>query len=159
MQVTTSRRNFPDIPMNTLDQQFFELQLSASNLDLQFEATDEYEDALTIPRNTATRRLNPHTDLSSFLITLQCERNKNGALTFDGLDTQNQNISVELRGAPIYQEATYSYCNVDTSGKRSLYPILCTVRDTFQLFSSAAGGSCIYDTNHSFDEVIGQLNA
>ncbi|KAA6382374.1 MAG: hypothetical protein EZS28_022100 [Streblomastix strix] len=97
MQVTTCGRNFPDMPMNTLDQQFFQLQLNASNLDLLFEATDEFEDALTIPRSTATRRLNPHTDLTSFLITLQCERNSNGALTFDGLDTQNQNTSVELR--------------------------------------------------------------
>ncbi|KAA6359546.1 MAG: hypothetical protein EZS28_044927, partial [Streblomastix strix] len=69
MEVTTCGRNFPDMPMNTLDQQFFQLQLNASNLDLLFEATDEFEDALTTPRNTATRRLNPHTDLTSFLIT------------------------------------------------------------------------------------------
>ncbi|KAA6375700.1 MAG: hypothetical protein EZS28_028773 [Streblomastix strix] len=120
--------------------------------------TDEFEDALTTPRNTATRRLNPHTDLISFLITLQCERNSNGALTFDGLDTQNQNTSVELRGAPIYQRATDSYCNVDTSGKRPTPPILCTVHDTLWLFSPVAGGSCIYDTNYSFEEGIGQLS-
>ncbi|KAA6386783.1 MAG: hypothetical protein EZS28_017692 [Streblomastix strix] len=159
MQITSCGRNFPEMPMNTLDQQFFQLQLNASNLDLLFEATDEFEDALTTPRNTATRRLNPHTDLTSFLITLQCERNSNGALTFDGLDTQNQNTSVELRGAPIYQRATDSYYNVDTSGKRPPPPILCTVHDTFWLFSPAAGGSCIYDTNHSFDEVIGPLSS
>ncbi|KAA6354832.1 MAG: hypothetical protein EZS28_049641, partial [Streblomastix strix] len=68
MQVTTCGRNFPDMPMNTLDQQFFQMQLNASNLDLLFEATDEFEDALTTPRNTASRRLNPHTDLTSFVI-------------------------------------------------------------------------------------------
>ncbi|KAA6366866.1 MAG: hypothetical protein EZS28_037607 [Streblomastix strix] len=85
--------------------------------------------------------------------------NTNGALTFDGLDTQNQNTSVELRGAPISQGATDSYYNVDTSGKRPPPPILCTAHDTFWLFSPAAGGSCIYDTNHSFDEVIGPLSA
>ncbi|KAA6372481.1 MAG: hypothetical protein EZS28_031992, partial [Streblomastix strix] len=143
MQITTCGRNFPDMPMNSLDQQFFQLQFNASNLDLLFEATDEFEDALTTPRNTATRRLNPHTDLTSFLITLQCERNSNGALIFDGLDTQNQNTSVELRGAPIQQGATDSYYNVDTSGKRPPPPILCTVHDTFWLFSPTAGGSCI----------------
>ncbi|KAA6393067.1 MAG: hypothetical protein EZS28_011407 [Streblomastix strix] len=158
-QITTCSRNFPDIPMNTLDQQFFQLQLNASNLDLLFEATDEFEDALTTPRNTATRRMNPYTDLPSFLITLQCERNSNGALIFDGLGTQNENTSVELRGVPIYQGATDSYQNVDTSGKRPPPPILCTVHDTFWLFSPAAGGSCIYDTNHSFDEVIGPLSS
>ncbi|KAA6353992.1 MAG: hypothetical protein EZS28_050480, partial [Streblomastix strix] len=53
------------------------MQLNASNLDLLFEATDEFEDALTTPRNTASRRLNPHTDLTSFMIILQCERNSN----------------------------------------------------------------------------------
>ncbi|KAA6384138.1 MAG: hypothetical protein EZS28_020334, partial [Streblomastix strix] len=137
----------------------FQLQLNASNLDLLFEATDEFEDALTTPRNTATRRLNPNTDLTCFLITLQCERSSNRALTFDGLDTQNQNTSVELRGAPIYQGATDSYYNVDISGKRPLPSILCTVHDIFWLFSPAAGGSCIYDINHSFDEVIGPLSA
>ncbi|KAA6382321.1 MAG: hypothetical protein EZS28_022151 [Streblomastix strix] len=155
MQITTCGLNFPDMSMNTLDQQFFQLQLNASKLDLLFEATDEYEDALTTSSNTATRRPNPHTDLTSFLITLQYERKSNGALTFDGLDAQNQNTPIELRGAPIYQEATDSYYNVDTSGKRPPPPILCTVHDTFWLFSPAAGGSCIYETNHSFDEVIG----
>ncbi|KAA6404458.1 MAG: hypothetical protein EZS28_000009 [Streblomastix strix] len=124
MQVTTCSNNFPDMPMNTLDQQFFQLQIKASNLDLSIEATEEFEDALTTPRNTATRRLNPHTELINFLITLQYERNSNGALTFDGLDTQNQNTSIDLRGVPIYQGATNSYYNVDTRGKRPSSPIL-----------------------------------
>ncbi|KAA6387362.1 MAG: hypothetical protein EZS28_017112 [Streblomastix strix] len=130
VQVTTCGRNFPDMPMNTLDQQFFQMQLNESNLDLLFEATDEFDDALTTPRNTPSRRLNPHTDLTSFMITLQCERNNNGALTFDGLDTNNQNVSVELRGAPIYQGNTDCYYNVDLMGKRphhqfyALYMIL-----------------------------------
>ncbi|KAA6397109.1 MAG: hypothetical protein EZS28_007365 [Streblomastix strix] len=140
MQITTCGRNFPDMRMNTTDQQFFQSQLYTSNLDLLFEATEEFEDALTTPRNTATRRLNPHTDLISFLITLKYERNSNGALTFDGLDTQNQSTSVELRGSPIYQGATNSQFH-----------------DTFWLFSLAARGCCVYDTNHSFDEVIGPL--
>ncbi|KAA6389894.1 MAG: hypothetical protein EZS28_014578 [Streblomastix strix] len=139
MQVTTSDRNFQVTPMNTLDQQFFQLQLNASNLVLLFEATDEFEDALTTPRNIATRRLNPHTDLTNFQITLQS--------------------SVELRGEPIYQGATDSYYNVDTSGKRQPHPILGTVYDSFWLFSQDAGGSCICYTNHSFDEVIGPLSA
>ncbi|KAA6385874.1 MAG: hypothetical protein EZS28_018599 [Streblomastix strix] len=159
IKVSICDHNFPNMPMNTLDQQFFQFQLNSSNLNLLFETTYEFDDALTTPRNAATRRLNPHTDLTCFLITLQCERNSNGALTFDGPDTQNQNSSVELRGEPIYQGATDSYYNVDTSGKRLLSPILCTVHDTFLLLSPAAGGSCIYDINDSFDEIIGPLNA
>ncbi|KAA6360736.1 MAG: hypothetical protein EZS28_043737 [Streblomastix strix] len=131
MQVTTCGRNFPDMPMNILDQQFFQMQLNASNLDLLFEATDEFEDALTTPRNTASRRLNPHTDLTSFMITLQCERNSNGALTFDGLDANNQNVPPP--------------------------PIQSTIHDTFWLFGPANGGSCVYDVNDTFDEVISQI--
>ncbi|KAA6398165.1 MAG: hypothetical protein EZS28_006309 [Streblomastix strix] len=159
MQVTTCGRNFQDIPLNTFDQQFFQLQLNKSYLDLLFEITEQFEDALKLPINTTTRRLNPHTDFTSFLIILQCECNSNGALTFDGLGIQNQNTSVELREASIYQGATDSYYNVDTSGKRPPPPILCTVHDTFWLFSPAAGVSCIYDINHSFEEVIGPLSA
>ncbi|KAA6374934.1 MAG: hypothetical protein EZS28_029540 [Streblomastix strix] len=157
MQVVTCGRNFPDMPMNTLDQQFFQMQFNASNLDLLFEATDEFEDALTTPRNTASRRLNPHTDLTSFMITLQCERNSNGALIFDGLDTNNQNVSVELRGGLIYQGDTDCYYNVDLIGKRPPSPILCTIQDTFWLFRPANGGSYVYDVNNTFDEVISQI--
>ncbi|KAA6359744.1 MAG: hypothetical protein EZS28_044729 [Streblomastix strix] len=157
MQVTTCGRNFLVMPMNTLDQQFFQMQLNASNLDLLFEATDEFDDALTTPRNTALRRLNPHTDLTSFMITLQCERNNNGALTFDGLNTNNQNVSVELRGAPIYEGNTDCYYNVDLMGKRPPPPILCTIHDTFWLFGPVNGGTCVYDVNNTFDEVISQI--
>ncbi|KAA6353993.1 MAG: hypothetical protein EZS28_050481 [Streblomastix strix] len=111
----------------------------------------------TTPRNTASRRLNPHTDLTSFMIILQCERNSNGALTFDGLDTNNQNVSVELRGGPIYQGDTDCYNNVDLMGKRPPPPILCTIHDTFQLVRPANGGSCVYAVTNTFDEVISQI--
>ncbi|KAA6390946.1 MAG: hypothetical protein EZS28_013524 [Streblomastix strix] len=159
IKITTYGRNFPDMPMNTPDQQFFQLQLNASNLDLLFEATIEFEDALTTPRNTATRIFIHHTNLTSFIITLQCERNSKGALTFDGLDSQNQNTSVELRGASIYQRTIDSYFNVDSCGKIPPPPILCKVQDTFWLFAPAAGGSCTYDSSHSFDEVTGPLSS
>ncbi|KAA6390776.1 MAG: hypothetical protein EZS28_013699 [Streblomastix strix] len=133
MQVTTCGRNFHDMPINTLDQQFFQIQLNVSYLDLLFEATDEFEDALTTPRNTAS---------------------SNGALTFDGLDTNNQNVSVDLRGAPIYQGDTDCYYNVDLMGKRPPLPILCTIHDTFWLFGPAKGGICVYDVNNTFEQVI-----
>ncbi|KAA6358302.1 MAG: hypothetical protein EZS28_046171 [Streblomastix strix] len=160
MHVSTLSRNFPDFPMNTLNEQFFTMQLAANNLDNILEAIDEYEDSHATPRGSATRRYNPNTDITSFFITLQCERNSNSALLFDGLDTQNQNTSIELRGMPVYQGAvdTYYY-NVDTNGKHPPHPVLCTVHDTFWPFSPANGGSYDYDTIHSFDEVIGQVTA
>ncbi|KAA6381992.1 MAG: hypothetical protein EZS28_022480 [Streblomastix strix] len=157
MQVTTYSRNFPDMPMNTLDQQFFQMQLNASNLDLLFEATDEFEDALISPKNTVSRRLNLNIDLISFMITLQCKKNNNGALTFDGLDTQNQNLSEELYEAPIYQGERDCYYNVDLMGQRPPPQILSTIYNTFWLFGLAIGDSCVYDVNKTFDEVRSEI--
>ncbi|KAA6384770.1 MAG: hypothetical protein EZS28_019701 [Streblomastix strix] len=145
--------------MNTTDQQFFQFQLKASNLNLLFEATDEFEDALTTPRNTTTRRFNTQTDLTFFMISLQYARDSNGTLTFDGLDTINQNISIELRGAPICKDVTDCQYNVETNGKIPPPPILCTVHDTFWLFSPNQGGSSHYDTTHSFDEDVNEIGA
>ncbi|KAA6372847.1 MAG: hypothetical protein EZS28_031625, partial [Streblomastix strix] len=50
MRVSTLGRNFPDFPMNTLNEQFFIMQLYANNLDNIFEATDEYEDSLAMQK-------------------------------------------------------------------------------------------------------------
>ncbi|KAA6392028.1 MAG: hypothetical protein EZS28_012444 [Streblomastix strix] len=133
MKISNLDRNFPVFPMNTLNEQFFTMQLAANNLDNIFEVTDEYEDSLTTTRGNSTRRYNSVTDYTSFFITLQCERNSNGAV-----DT---------------------YYNVDTNGKHPPPPIQCTVHDTFWLFTPLKGGSCVFDTTHSFDEVIGQVTA
>ncbi|KAA6399129.1 MAG: hypothetical protein EZS28_005342 [Streblomastix strix] len=133
------------------------MQLNASNWDLLLEANDEFEDALTISRNNASRRLNSHIDLTSFMITLQYERNCKGALTVDGLDTQYLNMSVKLRGAPIYQGNTDCYYNVDLMGTRPSPPILYTIHDTFWSFGSANVGSYVNDVNNTFDEVISYI--
>ncbi|KAA6381553.1 MAG: hypothetical protein EZS28_022921 [Streblomastix strix] len=159
MQLTFCRRNYPDMPINKTDQQLIQLQFNSSNLDLLFEATDEFEDALTTSKNTAARRFNPHTDLTFFINTLQYERNINDALTFDGLDTMNQITSVEHRGIPIYQGVIECYYYVDRVGKRPPLLILIGSHGTFWIFNPSQGGSQIYDTTHSFDEVIGSVTA
>ncbi|KAA6404428.1 MAG: hypothetical protein EZS28_000049 [Streblomastix strix] len=55
MQLSTLGRNFPDFPMNTFNEQFFTMQMTANNLDNIFEAIDEYEDSLTTSRGNSTR--------------------------------------------------------------------------------------------------------
>ncbi|KAA6369520.1 MAG: hypothetical protein EZS28_034952 [Streblomastix strix] len=87
-QVTTMYRIFPDFAINTLSEQFFTMQLQANNLDSTFDACDEYENSVTTPRASKTRRYNPVNDYTSFFILIQCERNNNGALTFDGFDSK-----------------------------------------------------------------------
>ncbi|KAA6378773.1 MAG: hypothetical protein EZS28_025698, partial [Streblomastix strix] len=148
--------NFPDMPMNSTDQQFFQLQLNASNIDLMFEATGEFEDVLATPRNIATRSLNTHIDLTYLMVSLQCERNSNSTLLFDDLDKMNQNTSVGFRGSPIQQGVTYCYYKIDSNGKRPPPPILCTVHDTFRMFGPNQGGSCHFYTTNSFDEVVNE---
>ncbi|KAA6394226.1 MAG: hypothetical protein EZS28_010242 [Streblomastix strix] len=155
MQVSILGRNFPDFPINTLNKQFFIMQFAANNLDNIYETTDEYQDSLATPRGNSAGRYNSVSDYTSFFITTQCERNSNGALTFDGLDTQNKNTSIELRGQLIYQGAVDTYYNIDTNGKHLLPPIKCTVHDIFWLFTPFNRGSCDYDTIHSFDVIIG----
>ncbi|KAA6360520.1 MAG: hypothetical protein EZS28_043953, partial [Streblomastix strix] len=81
----------------------------------------------------------------------------NGALKFDGLDINNQNGSVELKGASIYQFDANCYYNVDLMGKRPPPPILRTIHDTFWIFRPANGGTCVYDVNKTFDEVKSQI--
>ncbi|KAA6378088.1 MAG: hypothetical protein EZS28_026385 [Streblomastix strix] len=159
LQVSTLGRNFSDFLMNTLNEQFFTMQLAANSLDNIFETADKYEDSFATPRRSTTRKFNPVSDNISFFVTLQRECNSNGSLIFDGLDTQNQNTQIELRGQPIFQSEFDTYYNVDTNGKHPSPPILCTIHDTFWPFTPLIGGSCDYDTTHSFDEVIGQITA
>ncbi|KAA6395892.1 MAG: hypothetical protein EZS28_008580 [Streblomastix strix] len=125
MQINTMNRNFPDFPMNSLNEQFFTMQLQANNLDNIFEACDECEDSVATPR----------------------------------ANSKNQNTAIELKEHLIFAEEVNTYYNVDTNGKHPPPPILSTVHDTFWLFSPRDGGSCLYDTTHSFDEVIGQVTA
>ncbi|KAA6403085.1 MAG: hypothetical protein EZS28_001396 [Streblomastix strix] len=157
--INAMSRNFPDFTMSNLNEQFFKMQLQANNLDNIFEASDEHEDSLTSQRSSKTQRYYEVSDYTSFFITIQCERNSNGALTSDGLDSTNQNIRIELKGHSIFSGEVNTYYNVDTNGKHPPPPILCTVYDIFWLFSPGDGGSYLYDTTHSYDQIIEQVTA
>ncbi|KAA6381511.1 MAG: hypothetical protein EZS28_022961 [Streblomastix strix] len=110
--------------MNTLNEQFFTMQLQANNLENIFEACDEYEDSLATPKAGNTRRYNPIRDYASFFITIQCEYNSNDTLIFDGLNSKNQNTPIELKRHPLFVGKVCTYYNVDTIGKHPPPPIL-----------------------------------
>ncbi|KAA6393095.1 MAG: hypothetical protein EZS28_011381 [Streblomastix strix] len=118
--INQMNRNFPDFPMNTLNEQFFTMQLQANNLDNIFEVCDEYENSLATPRASKTRRYNPVSDYTSFFITIQCERNSNGVLTFDVLYLKNWNTSIELKRHPMFAGEVDTYYNVDTNRNHHL---------------------------------------
>ena len=147
-------RNIPNKPVNTTDAQFFQQMLNASDLDSLFEATDEYEDSLTLKLSTESKRLRAPRDATSFVFTCQVERSGGTDIFFDGLDTNGQNTSIELRGNPIYSGLTDIYYNVTEDGNvHSPPPILCCVQDTFWLCTLKDGRqSVLYETNANIDE-------
>ncbi|KAA6403220.1 MAG: hypothetical protein EZS28_001253 [Streblomastix strix] len=107
-----------------------------TNLDLLFEAIDEFEDALTAPRGTASRGLIPYNDPTSSMIKFQ---------------------SVKLVGAPVCKGETECYYNVDLMDKRQPPPIRRQIHDIFLQIGFANCDSCIYDTINAFYEAVSQI--
>jgi hypothetical protein len=156
LQLNTCGNNYPERAVSTIDPAFVQMQLQAADLSsLALEATEEFEDSLTIPRANESIRLRPETDLTSFVAIFPVERNSGAGLYFDGLDTKGQNVSVELRGNPIYQGTNDTYYDVVGDGSvRPPPPVLAMVQDTFWIFNSRKGGQCIYEVNKDFNEVV-----
>ncbi len=161
LQLSVGNRNFPEKPLNLMDQQFFQMMLNASDLDALFECTDEYEDSLTVPRADAETIHIPQKDLTSFAVTLQAERSGGPGIYFDGLHSNGENQAIELRGSPIYSGETDTYYNVrqrmEDAPTRPPAPLLCTVEDCFWVFTSRNGGECYYIKDHTAEEVLTQM--
>ena len=157
LHLNTMGRNYPEKAVSTIDPNFIQMQLQAADLSsFNLEATDEYENSLTIPRATSTIRLTPHTDLTSFVFIVPVERASGAGIYFDGLDSNGQNVSVELRGAPIYQGANDTYYNHTGDGStRPQFPVLAMVMDTYWIFSSVDNGHCHYETRRDIHEILG----
>jgi hypothetical protein len=135
------------------------MQLQAADLSsFNLEATEEFENSLTIPRANETQRLRPNTDLTSFVITIPVERSSGVGLYFDGLDTKGQNVSVEIKGNPIYQGANDTYYDpVGDGSVRPPPPVLAMVQDTFWIFTAKNGGTCVYEINKDYNSVIDKV--
>ena len=134
VQLTINGQNYPDEPISTLGARFLQYQLVASELDGGIQCTKEYEDSLTMIKNNETtgkRFKNTLSDASSFMINIQTERSRGGYL-YDGLDSNGQNIPIQIRGQPIYSDAQDTYFNYDESGQNHPPPPqLFICRDTF----------------------------
>ncbi|KAH0786615.1 hypothetical protein GPJ56_009469 [Histomonas meleagridis] len=61
---------------------------------------------------------------------IQCERSR-GGYVFDGLDSNGQNIPIQIKGQPIYTQANDTYYNVDDAGNHPPPPQLFICRDTY----------------------------
>ena len=118
LQLTINGKNYPDEPVSTLGARFLQYQLVASELDGGIQCTKEFEDSLTMPKNKddGTRYKNTLSDASSFMLNIQTERSRGGYL-FDGLDSNGQNVPIQIRGQPIHSGDGDTYFNCDETGQ------------------------------------------
>ena len=94
LQLRVDGKLFPNIPFeNTYGYRFYQDMMNASDLDNFYEADKEYADSLITPRFLNTNRYAK--DLTSFLCTMQAERNNKGFF-FDGIETGNQNVNIQI---------------------------------------------------------------
>ena len=133
VQLTINGQNYPDEPVSTLGARFLQYQLVASELDGGIQCTKEFEDSLTMDRNKADggKYKNTLSDASSFMLNIQTERSRGGYF-FDGLDSNGQNIPIQIRGQPIYPDVNDTYYNFDETGENHPPPPqLFVCRDTY----------------------------
>ncbi|KAI5532697.1 hypothetical protein TVAGG3_0372470 [Trichomonas vaginalis G3] len=116
LQVTIDSRNFPDQAMTTVGDIFFTRMLQASDLDGVNECTEEYEDSLTRPLNAddGTPLARTWKDQTSFLCTIPVQRDGAG-IFFDGLETFNSQVTVQVKAYPIIQGENDTYCSKVTN--------------------------------------------
>jgi len=157
LHLNTMGHNYPEKSVKTIDPNFIQMQLQAADLSsFGLEATDEFENSLTVPRSGEEVIYVPHTDLTSFVITIPVERSSGAGIYFDGLDTNGQNVSVELRANPIHQGDYDTYYNFAGGTAFPPPPVLAMVMDTYWLFSSRNGGFCHYETSRDVHELLRQ---
>ena len=133
VQLTINGQNYPDEPVSTLGARFLQYQLVASELDGGIQCTKEFEDSLTMVKNKddGTKFKNTLSDASSFMLNIQTERSRGGYL-YDGLDSNGQNIPIQIRGQPLYTDEKDSYYNYDETGQNHPPPPqLFVCRDTY----------------------------
>jgi hypothetical protein len=140
LQLTINSRNIPDETVSSIGARFLQQQLVASDLAGGLECSQEFENSIVMAKNAddGTRYNNSLSDATSFMWNVQCERN-NAGYTFDGIDSNGQNICIQIKGQPIYTANNDTYYNYD-SNNLTLHPpppqIWCC-RDTYFLASSA----------------------
>ena len=133
LQLTVNGKNMPDEVVSSQGARFLQQQLIASDLSGGLECTKEFEDSIVMAKNTSAgnRYHNTLSDGTSFMWNVQCERN-NAGYTFDGIDSQGQNIPIQIKGQPLYSGANDTYYNVDAAGTiHPPPPQIWLCRDTF----------------------------
>jgi hypothetical protein len=121
LQLTVNGKNMPDEVVDSQGARFLQQQLVASDLSGGLECTKEFEDSMVMAKNTpaGTRYANCLSDGTSFIWNVQAERN-NAGYTFDGIDSNGQNIPIQIRGQPTFTGVNDTYYNF--KGDNSAHP-------------------------------------
>ena len=138
LQLTVNGKNMPDEVVSSQGARFLQQQLIASDLSGGLECTKEFEDSIVMAKNTSSgsRYHNTLSDGTSFMWNIQCERN-NAGYTFDGIDSNGQNIPIQIKGQPLYSGINDTYYNVNTAGTmHPPPPQIWLCRDTYFLIST-----------------------
>jgi hypothetical protein len=105
---------YPERVISTLGSRFYQMELTAADLDGPLRPTNEFVDSYTMKRNYDTGM--PYTftprDGTSFALIIQCERNESGYV-FDGINSGGQSTPIDIQFVPIYPGANDTYYNVD----------------------------------------------
>ena len=148
LQLTVNGKNMPDEVVDSTGARFLQQQLIASDLDGGLECTKEYEDSIVMDKNTSngTRYTNSLSDCSCFMWNVQTERG-NAGYTFDGIDSQGQNIPIQIKGNPKFTGLQDTYYNVDAAGTiHPPPPQIWLCRDTYWLASTSGLKYVPFDT-------------
>lgn len=116
VQLKIGNTNYPSEPIQTQGARFLQMQLIASELDGALQCTQEFEDSLTLSKNTldGTRYKNTIRDSTSFMLNYTLER-PGANHCFDGLYYPN-GVPIQFRGSPIFNGKNDTYYNVDDAG-------------------------------------------
>ena len=132
-------RKLPDMSLDTTTPRFVAMMLNASDT-LHAAPLKEYVDSLSIYRYDSSGKIYPTCDLTTFFITLKCERPSAMGFILDGLDSKGRNVAVRLSGQ--IKDATYD----EYQSAHPPPPILALVNDAMIAFSAANGGAINFTT-------------
>ena len=119
---------YPSKPFdNTYDSRFYTTMIRAGDQENFFEADNDYRNSIF--RRVQRTNKNCLSDISSFMVTFQAERNCNGNY-YDGLETDTSKVSIELK---------FSSSDLDVDASNPQRPQVWFVRDTYWTIDNKHG--------------------
>jgi hypothetical protein len=149
-QLAVGNRRFPDKLCRTFGPEFFQLQLASSDFDSLFACNDSFENSVCVEKVRDGRIIKAPTDLSNFVVGMSCERAGGDDIFFDGMDSHNALVNVQLFGGPAFPNADPYYSSTAVPP----VPLLFTLQETIWQFNSTNGGACFYHISYEGEEMF-----